>query len=986
MNFLKFFKLNFYFYEKSIPLKALNFTLGFLFALITLQSSAQSSCPNADFESGNLSNWQGQTGNCCPIVTGTSAIVNGRHTIMTGNGTDPNACNNITVVSPGGLYSARLGNDSSGSEAESLSYSITVTPATSLFIYKYAVVFEDPGHSASEQPRFQVRVLDASGQLIDPTCGVYTVVAADNIPGFQTCNVNGSDIRYKNWTTVGLNLSAFMGQTLTVEFETGDCSLGAHFGYAYVDAYCSPLQIGATFCSSSFAAQLTAPIGFTYLWNTGETTQTILVNNPTTSMTYTCTLTSVTGCTVTISTVLQLENPNASFTVTNACYNNAVFQDTTVLINSALLDTYLWNFGDGTTSNQHNPTHAFPATGTYTVTFTTSNAFGCSSTTTQNVTVYMAPTAQISYAQNSFCTSDTVVKPINLTGTDAYTGGTFTASPAGLSLNATNGEFTPSTSTPGTYTVTYTIPTSNNCTVPVVTTTITIFQSPTASIQYTPASYCNLITSSQNISLTGTGSYTGGSYSATPSGLNLDATTGSVIPSQSTPGTYTVTYTTLPIGGVCNAISTTTQVTIIGAPTAVMTYATPFCNSVTASQSVTLTGTGNYTTGSYNASPPGLQLNSATGAILPSLSNVGSYTVNYVIPAGGGCGSVTITTTVTITELPTAAISYAGPYCMSLTTPQPVTLTGTAAYTGGVYSNATGVSINSSTGGITPSLSTPGLHQIIYTMPSLGGCTPAPVSTTVRIDPLPPATLANFAVCEDPRGHVFRPAILDTGLSNLLYSCQWFFNGAPVVPAVSANTYTAWVPGNYSVIVTDLQTGCLSPALISIVTTAETVEDFYAYVTDTFQEENTITVVIQGGTGPYLYSLDNQPFQTSNVFSNLESGVHMVKITDVNNCTDVTKSIMVLGYPRFFTPNGDGVNDFWNIDYFSPQPNASVSIFDRYGKLVKNMTAQSKGWDGTLNGKMLPSTDYWFLVEFKDYDSSGVEVWQTFKSHFSMVR
>ncbi len=959
----------------------------YLLVLLLFAASvySQSSCPNSDFESGTLSGWQGQTGSCCPISTTPSGIVQGRHTIMSGTGTDPNTCNIVHVVSPGGLYSARVGNEQVGAEAETLSYRLTVTPSSSLFIYKYAVVLQDPGHDPAEQPRFQVRVLDSAGQLIDPTCGQYTVVAAVGLAGFQTCPNPDGDVRYRDWTTVGLNLSSYMGQTITIEFETGDCSQGGHFGYAYVDAYCSPLQIGATYCSGSFAAQLTAPIGFSYLWNTGATTQSIVVTNPTAGLNYSCTLTSVTGCTVVISTNLQLEDPTADFTMTNTCYNNAIFQDTTVLTNPTLLDSYLWDFGDGTTSNVQNPTHAFPGTGTYTVKFTTFNAFGCTTTATKTITVYNPPTAQITYGQTNFCTSDTALKTIQLTGTDQYMGGTYSVDAAGLSFNPATAEFTPSTSTPGTYVITYTIPTTNNCTVPPVTTTITIYRAPQAAIAYSAPSYCNLITFPQSVSLTGVGIITGGTYTASPAGLAIDPVNGYISPNLSQGGNYTVTYTIPSSGGVCSSIAVTTNVTIIAAPTAVINYATPFCDSLTAPQQVTLTGTGIFGVGTYSSSPAGLQLNSTNGEIIPSLSTPGGYTVQYYLPAAGGCGAVTVNTNVSITPMPTAAISYADPFCKSITTPVPVTLTGTGAYLGGTFTAPNGVTINSSTGGITPSSSDAGTHQIVYHIPATLGCSPSPVDTPVTILPLPEPVLSNFTICEDPRGHVFRPALLDTGLSDLQYSCQWFFNGA-VIPNETTNQYTAAAPGTYSVLVTNLSTGCVSPMTNTTVSTAVTVEDFIAYVTSTFTDQNTVTVLVDGGTGPYLFSIDGSPLQSSNVFTHLTPGIHNVHVTDVNYCTDVTKRVMVLGYPEYFTPNGDGNNDYWNIYYFDAQPNARIYIYDRYGKLLKLLSPQSPGWDGTYNGKMMPSTDYWFLVEFKDYDETGQMVWQTFKSHFSMVR
>ncbi|UPT65222.1 MAG: hypothetical protein M0D57_11635 [Sphingobacteriales bacterium JAD_PAG50586_3] len=103
--------------------------------ILLLGLSAQAQCPNADFESGNFTNWQGRTGTCCPITTPGNGIVAGRHTIMTGAGIDPNSCGQVPVVAPGSTFSARLGNAGSGSQAERLIYTFNVTPkATLLYI------------------------------------------------------------------------------------------------------------------------------------------------------------------------------------------------------------------------------------------------------------------------------------------------------------------------------------------------------------------------------------------------------------------------------------------------------------------------------------------------------------------------------------------------------------------------------------------------------------------------------------------------------------------------------------------------------------------------------------------------------------------------------------------------------------------------------------------------------------------------------------
>ena len=92
----------------------------------------------------------------------------------------------------------------------------------------------------------------------------------------------------------------------------------------------------------------------------------------------------------------------------------------------------------------------------------------------------------------------------------------------------------------------------------------------------------------------------------------------------------------------------------------------------------------------------------------------------------------------------------------------------------------------------------------------------------------------------------------------------------------------------------------------------------------------------------------------------------------------------VIGYPHFFTPNGDGINDTWNVwDLSDDQPNAEILIFDRYGKLIKQIIPGGNGWNGTYNGHELPSTDYWFTIRFKDGPNLEERI---FKSHFSLKR
>ncbi|MBP6181945.1 LamG-like jellyroll fold domain-containing protein, partial [Flavobacterium sp.] len=282
--------------------------------------------------------------------------------------------------------------------------------------------------------------------------------------------------------------------------------------------------------------------------------------------------------------------------------------------------------------------------GTYTVTYTSPTSGGCTpAIATTNVTITALPTATISYTGTPFCNSISTPQAINLSGTNAYIGGTYSAI-GGLTINPATGLITPSTSTPGTYTVTYTSPTSGGCTPAIATTNVTITALPTATISYTGTPFCNSINTAQAVTLSGTNTYIGGTYSAA-GGLTINTITGAITPSTSIAGTYIVTYT-IPTSGGCVANTVTTSVTINSLSIANFNYgATNFCKG---GANPVLSFTGGGVAGIFSSTPAGLSINALTGAINLAASSVGAYTVINSIPASGGCISVSHSVAITI--------------------------------------------------------------------------------------------------------------------------------------------------------------------------------------------------------------------------------------------------------------------------------------------------------------------------------------------------
>jgi gliding motility-associated-like protein len=185
-------------------------------------------------------------------------------------------------------------------------------------------------------------------------------------------------------------------------------------------------------------------------------------------------------------------------------------------------------------------------------------------------------------------------------------------------------------------------------------------------------------------------------------------------------------------------------------------------------------------------------------------------------------------------------------------------------------------------------------------------------------------------------------------------------------------------PGNYSVTVSEnfgTLTCSTTKNFTVVLSNPATISGLIP--TDWTSTNNTITVNITG-LGDYEYSLNNIDYQDSNIFTNLENGEYTVYVRDKNGCGISNDEVYLLMYPKYFTPNGDGYNDFWKIKFSENEPNLTVKIFDRYGKFIKELDTNSIGWDGTYQGQKAISSDFWFLV----IRENGKE----HRGHFSLIR
>ena len=187
--------------------------------------------------------------------------------------------------------------------------------------------------------------------------------------------------------------------------------------------------------------------------------------------------------------------------------------------------------------------------------------------------------------------------------------------------------------------------------------------------------------------------------------------------------------------------------------------------------------------------------------------------------------------------------------------------------------------------------------------------------------------------------------------------------------------------GNYNVTVTN-NLGCKATRNITL--SLSKLARINSLQIKDLQKNNQVIVLLENPTG-YIYKIvfengTETAFQNNPIFENIPGGLHQLIIKNIDGCGQIDSELVILEAPIFFTPNGDGFNDYWNLKGTNGTVTiqSNIFIFDRYGKLMKQILPSSQGWDGTINGERLPADDYWFTVKLED----GREA----KGHFSLKR
>lgn len=950
----------------------IHFLLYIFLILCVYTSYAQVSCVNADFSLNNFTNWTGSTGgikdtlsgyqpivpglvigppNCHPYYESATLPIGASHTIMNQSGTDPNTENKLSVLPPNGANSVRLGNsrvgycDDKKSHAEQIKYTYNINSENCIFTYQYAVVLQDPENSSSphviqNRPRFTIYVKNSSGEVFDTVCGKYEVTASSNLPGFTTCEpdqttgnicdgTKDEDVVWKDWSSVSLDLSSYIGQNITIEFATYDCTQTGHFGYAYISCFCSSKRLIQQ-CINISELLVTAPEGFaSYTWSTGATTSSILIPSPVPiGDTVFCHCTTYNGCDVELYAVLDVDPAIVLVSMPNTICAG----DTVTITASGNAVSYEWFDGSTSSSIQVTPS----ATTTYTVTAT--SAGGCTNTAQTIVTVNPIPIGSVLPIPSNCGNNDGSVSANVTSGTAPYTYSWNTGHTGVTQL---------SNLSPSTYTVTVTD--SKGCS----------------------ASFSGVVTDSPPIQVVVSKTnencnQANGTVTAVATGGNGQLTyTWNSVPPQ-----YTATANNLPAGtyivtvsdGVCPTTASISLMNIPGPTLSVLSVLNATCGKPNGSAILAASnGTPPYTY-TWNTTP--VQTTS-------NLQNVIAGTYTVTVTDSKNCKD---TETITITSSPpvVAAITNTVPANCGFTNGSLSVTTSSGSPPFSYIWNTSPTQYTPTANGIPP-----GTYSVIISdqlgcstmlnglVPELPG--PDAISTSVP------------ELCSNGKGTA---SVFAAGgyVPPQTYSYVWSTNPPqynPTAVNLTAGTYTCTVSDG----------GCSAVKTIMVSNIEGPKANFLSnpHILTIYDDPVQFTDQSTGAIVNWYWTMGDGSSNTNltefeHPYPNVGTYPVMLVVTDTNGCKDtandviIVKDIFTIYIPNAFTPTEDGKNEFffpkginWDPDYFE------MYIFDRWGNIMfKSFDQNNMKWDGTLNNDKDEDHQfidvYVYLIRVKEID------------------
>lgn len=392
-------------------------TIWSVYQYVVVTDAAQNCINYADLKSSSAHAYYGHYSNPKEnegvLDYGEENQVQSRHTVNTlPDRRDPNTGYQLRTIPEGELASVRLGNsDITGTlpgYAESIVYDYVVDSASSILLMKYAVLLEDAHNSADIQARFRLEVLDEYGYLIDDCAKIdFVPENVQTLEGWNEYDPPGENrkILWKDWTDIGVDVSAYAGEKIQISLTTYDCQQGAHYGYAYFTLNCVPKTISGLTCGET-PDSISAPEGFNYEWyhianmasidDTISTARTLYIN-PNDTSTYICRVISPedSACYFEMQAIVAPRFPKAEASATlvqEDCQNKVQFENLSYIYTengkiNEQLQSFYWDFGELGTSEEMNPLVVYDEPGTYSYSLHVAMEGGCEDEWTGTVNI-----------------------------------------------------------------------------------------------------------------------------------------------------------------------------------------------------------------------------------------------------------------------------------------------------------------------------------------------------------------------------------------------------------------------------------------------------------------------------------------------------------------------------------------------------------------------------------------------------------------------